>query len=281
LNFPGISFMRVYLTTAELESDAGRQLLEIAVRIAIDGKLDIQEIKELCHWLRANESNTQIVAIAYLHAIMKRIAADGVIDRDELIELHCAVERVVPQSHRLPIIAARKKRDAARRERLREAKRIQLEREKEERRRIAAEEYARSMRLRHAFAKVAGVTYPNTDGSERQEIVKRCKSGERLILRHESDNAYSEFAVQVLRENGEQLGYVPEYLAERICQELESGYLVEGFLNRVTGGTSDRPTCGVNFLTVFRAEDVNADELQAYVAEAFAADSFTGSGEYE
>jgi hypothetical protein len=31
---------------------------------------------------------------------MTRIAGDGVIDRDELIELHLAVERVVPPSHR-------------------------------------------------------------------------------------------------------------------------------------------------------------------------------------
>jgi hypothetical protein len=264
--------MRVYLKASDLESDPGKQLLDLTVRIAMDGKLDLEEITALRAWLRANESNTEIAAIGYLHDIMKRVAADGVIDRDELIELHLAVERVVPPSHRPPITEARKKRDAVRRERLKETRRVEREKEKEERKRLREEEVARAMRLRHSFAKVAGVTFPNDDGSERQSIIRRCQPGERLILRHEPDNEYSEFAIQVLRENGEQLGHAPEYLAERICQELESGYQAIGFLKSVTGGTRDMPTRGVNFLAVFMAADVTRDELQAYVAETFAAD---------
>jgi hypothetical protein len=267
--------MRVYLKASDLLSSAGKQLLDLAVRIAMDGKLDLDEIKALRAWLRANESNTDIAAIGYLHDIMKRVAADGVIDRDELIELHLAVERVVPQSHRSPIVEARKKRDAVRRERLKEARRVEREKEKEDRKRLREEEVARAMRLRHSFAKVAGVTFPNDDGSERQAIIRRCKSGEPLILRHEPDNEYSEFAIQVLRENGQQLGHAPEYLAERICQELESGYQAVGFLKNVTGGTPDKPTRGVNFLAVFMAPDVGRDELQAYVADTFAADGMS------
>jgi hypothetical protein len=54
------------------------------------------------------------------------------------------------------------------------------------------------MRLRHAFAKVAGATFSDDDGSERQAIVRQCKSGERLILRHQPDNECSECAIQVL-----------------------------------------------------------------------------------
>jgi hypothetical protein len=92
--------MRIYLKTPDLESDAGKQLLDLTVSIAMDGKLDLDEIKALRAWLRANESNTQIAAVGYLSDIMTRIAGDGVIDRDELIELHLAVERVVPPSHR-------------------------------------------------------------------------------------------------------------------------------------------------------------------------------------
>jgi hypothetical protein len=51
--------------------------------VAIDGKLDLPEIKELRKWLRANKENDSIAAIGYLHDIMARITADGVIDRDE------------------------------------------------------------------------------------------------------------------------------------------------------------------------------------------------------
>jgi len=264
--------MRIYLKTPDLESDAGKQLLDLTVSIAMDGKLDLDEIKALRAWLRANESNTQIAAVGYLSDIMTRIAGDGVIDRDELIELHLAVERVVPPSHRSPIVEARKKRDAALRERLKEARRAEREKENEERSRLREEVVARRMRLRHAFAKVAGVTFPNDDGSERQAIIRRCKPGEYLTLRHEPDNEYSEFAIQVLRENGEQLGHAPEYLAQGICQEIEEGYTAIGVIKNVTGGTRDKPTRGVNFLAVFHSADVNGDELHKYVAEAFAAD---------
>lgn len=264
--------MRVYLKQSDVKSDAGKQLLDLTVRIAMDGELDLDEIKTLRAWLLANEANTQIAAIGYLRDIMTCVAADGVIDRDELIELHLAVERVVPPSHRPPIVEARKKREAVRRERLKEARRVERERENEERKRLREEEFARKMRLRHSFAKVAGVTFPNDDGSERQAIIRRCRAGEHLILRHEPDNEYSELAIQVLRENGEQLGHAPEYLAERICQEIEAGYQAVGVIKDVTGGTRDKPTRGVNFLTVFLSGDVSREELQKYVADTFAAD---------
>jgi hypothetical protein len=264
--------MRVYLKTSDLESDAGKQLLDLAVRIAMDGKLDLDEINALRSWLRANASNTQIEAIGYLSDIIARIDGDGIIDRDELVELHLAVERVVPQSHRQPIVVARKKRDTERRERLKEARKAEREKENEERRMLREEEYNRTMRLRHAFAKVAGVTFPNDDGSERQAIIRHCKAGEYLILRHEPDNDYSEFAIQVLRQNGAQLGHAPEYLAERICQEGEAGYQAIGVIKNITGGTTDKPTRGVNFVTLFHLPDVNRDELHKYVAETFAAD---------
>ena len=263
--------MRVFLTNPELDSEAGKQLLGLTVRIATDGKLDLPEIKELRNWLRANNENQTIAAIGYLSDIMARITSDAVIDRDELLELHLAIERVIPTSHRDPIIQARKERDAARRARLQESRRIQKEKEKEERKRIREEEYARQMRLRHSFAKVAGVTFPNDDGSERQAIIKRCKPGEQLILRHDAYNQFSMFATQVLRTNGEQLGHAPEYLAERICSEIEDRYKVVGVLTDITGGTWDKPTHGVNFVVFFVAPDVTFEDLQQYANSVLAA----------
>ena len=263
--------MRVYLKSSDLASDAGKQLLDLAVRIAADGKLDLGEIKALRAWLRANGSNTEIAAIGYLQDIMNRIAGDGVIDHDELLELHVAIERVIPSAQRTPIVQSRKKRDDAHRERLQEERRLEKEKRQEERLR-GQEEYARKMRLRHNFNKVAGVTFPNDDGSERQEIIRRCKTGETLVLRHDPDNAYSDFAVQVLRQNGEQLGHAPEYLAEWICKELSAGYSVVGVICDITGGTKDKPIRGVNFLTAFAATGVTYEELKAYADEAFRAD---------
>lgn len=263
--------MRVFLTNPELETEAGKQLLELTLRIAADGKLELPEIKELWKWLRANKENQTITAIGYLHDIMTRITADRVIDRDELLELHLAIERVIPTAHRGSIIQARKKREAVRHARLQEIRRIEKEKEKEERKGIREEEYTRQKRLRYSFAKVAGVTFSNDDGSERQAIIKRCKPGEQLILRHDAYNEYSMFATQVLRTNGEQLGHAPDYLAERISTEIEEGYNVVGVLTDITGGASDKPTRGVNFCVFFVAPDVTNEELQQFSKSVLAA----------
>ena len=45
--------------------------------------------------------------------------------------------------------------------------------------------------------KVSGVSFENRDGSERQRIIAKCKAGDRLYLRHDPDNEYSDFAIEV------------------------------------------------------------------------------------
>ncbi len=256
--------MRVYLTAPELETVAGKELLKLCQRISIDGKLDLEEIKELRRWLHANQTNTEIAAVPYLCDIMVRIIADKVIDRDELIELHLAIERVIPASHRTAAVQARKTRESDRRDQQREQLRQEQEREKEGRRLARQEELARANRIRHAFSNVAGVTFPNDDGTYRQNILARCKPGEWLELKRDKYNRFSSYATKVLRRNGEQLGHVPEYLAERVCAEIESGRLATGILTEVTGGTFDRPTMGANIAIFFADPEVDTEELGAY-----------------
>jgi hypothetical protein len=77
----------------------------------------------------------------------------------------------------------------------------------------------------------------------------------------------------VLRTNDEQLGHAPEYLAERICQEVDAGYKVVGVLKDLTGGTWDKPTRGVNFIVFFLAQDVSSEEVQRYTNSVFALDA--------
>jgi hypothetical protein len=67
--------------------------------------------------------------------------------------------------------------------------------------------------------------------------------------------------------------YVPEYLAERICKEIEDGYKVGAVLKDVTGGTRDKPHLGVNFVVFFMAKDVTNEELQQYANEVLAAEA--------
>lgn len=56
--------------------------------------------------------------------------------------------------------------------------------------------------------RVAGVTFENDNGTSRQEILQRCTPGETIVLEH-WPMPEDEYAVKVLRENGEQLGYIP------------------------------------------------------------------------
>jgi hypothetical protein len=269
--------MRVALTPDHLDTPEGRELLDVALRMTRDGRLDLAEIKELYRWLRAHHVAEAIPPIGYLLDILRRITADKVIDRDELLELHLAVERVIPQSMRGDAEAARRVEEAARRERIREQERLERaaerQRQQDERQRARDIERRQHTRLRHHFAKVSGVTFPNDDGSERQEIIRDCRAGESLTLRHDPSNRYSPFAIQVLRQNGQQIGHVPEHLAEQLCREREAGHAIAGRLIEVTGGTGDKEPRGVNVAVFIAADDVAQDEFERYVRGVMSARS--------
>lgn len=257
--------MRVYLTKDELTTESGTALLELCLAITSDGKVDLQEIKDLHRWLRKHIDDSSIVAIGYLSDIMKRITADGVIDRDELIELHLAIERVIPVALRTPAIQARKKRDAARAERRKQKRAKEKEIEKAERERQREREVVQANRIRHEFCKVAGITFPNEDGSERQDIASQCHVGENVYFNHDTDNQHSMFAVAVLRrDTHEQLGHVPAYLSDRLLSIAQEGYLVAGVITEITGGTFSKSSIGINLCIFYVAQEVAAEELQAY-----------------
>lgn len=268
--------MRVYLTSGELATDEGTELLAICREITEDGRLDLDEIKRLRRWLRANQ-DAGIVAVGYLLDILNRATADGVIDRDEQRELHLAVERVIPTAYRQSAADARKAIETEKKERKKERKRLEQERAKEERaldreeqRKKREEERIKANRIRHAFAKVAGGTYPNADGTERQKHIKKCKAGQPLTLQPDPDNPYSDVAISVLLPNGKQIGSVPEYLAERIDEEVASGKQVGAYVTAVTGGTWSKPTRGVNFAVCFALPGVTPNELGDYVRRVIA-----------
>ena len=189
-----------------------------------------------------------------------------------LLDLFMAIERVIPVAYRDTVRSARKKRQAEDKLKEKEKKRQALERETAERRaaieaeRLAAEaEYRRNNPWRSTFCKVAGVTFENEDGSSRQQFISRCRVGERVALTREIDNPYSEYATAVVRNNGQQIGYVPEYLAAEVCHEIELGYRVCGLIKNLTGGTADKPTRGVNLLIVFASPEVSDADFQRYL----------------
>ena len=142
--------MRVYLTKTDLENPLAKDLLELCLRIAADGQITLEEIKELRRWLRTNASLETIVGVSYLADIMNRITADKVIDRDELIELQLAIERVVPNAYRTGIVQARKVREQQKQAIRKALKEKQKQQEKEERDKQRAADRIKAKRLRHA-----------------------------------------------------------------------------------------------------------------------------------
>lgn len=63
--------------------------------------------------------------------------------------------------------------------------------------------------------KVVGVTFQNPDGTNRQEIISKCKVGEYVLLKRDYDNSYDQYAIAVLRKTGEQIGFIDKDVAFR------------------------------------------------------------------
>lgn len=91
--------------------------------------------------------------------------------------------------------------------------------------------------------RVAGVTFENDNGTSRQEILQRCTPGETIVLEH-WPMPEDEYAVKVLRENGEQLGYIPREDAEDVADWLNSANSVTAKIKKITGDIKDKPTIG-------------------------------------
>lgn len=79
--------------------------------------------------------------------------------------------------------------------------------------------------------KVVGVTF---DG--RQRFVRKCRRGEKLIIRRDRDNTKSGHAIEVCRRNGTRLGYIRDELAATVCDRLGDDPALEGRVIARTGG---------------------------------------------
>ena len=115
--------------------------------------------------------------------------------------------------------------------------------------------------ITHFFTKVVGVTHPNSDGSDRQEIIQGCKPCEQVFLRPEPENPFDPNAIAVDREQGEQLGYLPAGLAKELKQDCEH----IAFIWAVLGGEGGFSTLGVQLVVIRAEEGVTPEEIQEYI----------------
>ena len=74
------------------------------------------------------------------------------------------------------------------------------------------------------YTKIVGVTFPNKGGSNRQELIEKCKPCQILALVREAGIPGHPEAIRVLTEDNHMLGY----LAQDVAQELAAGIDFDG-----------------------------------------------------
>lgn len=111
-------------------------------------------------------------------------------------------------------------------------------------------------------SKVAGVSYKNDNGTDRQDIIRRfCRAGTPIGLKREPHNPYSLYAVSVwvrgrallFVETDLQIGYLSNEVARKVAPRLDAGQPVYARVSEITGGSRDKPTRGVNLEIKFPA----------------------------
>jgi hypothetical protein len=90
--------------------------------------------------------------------------------------------------------------------------------------------------LNPIYAEVVGVTEENFDGTSRQSILKKCRIGDRLDLRHIASDEDEETVGVFLATSREQLGWLVRELAHEIAPRLRKGGKVEAEIIRLPGG---------------------------------------------
>ena len=96
------------------------------------------------------------------------------------------------------------------------------------------------------YTKVVGVTYEN-----RQSIISNLyRAGKlspdtKLVLRREANNPFDVFAVAVLTEDGQQLGYISKEQARDMSLGMHMGIVYQAYVATVTGG-NDGWSYGIN-----------------------------------
>jgi hypothetical protein len=117
----------------------------------------------------------------------------------------------------------------------------------------------------HFYTKVAGISHLNDDGSDRQNIARKCRPWESLNLVHDESNPHDHNAIKVMRENGEQLGYLSSDLAAEVVEKTRAGYSYGVYVKEITGGKGQKRNCGINLLVVVASHAVTSQQAADYI----------------
>ncbi len=95
--------------------------------------------------------------------------------------------------------------------------------------------------LRAIETRLFGVTFRNTDGRARQDIIRGCRPGDSLTLEREADNPHDPWAIAVhtaatRHTLGQKIGYIGYHQSRDLAAEIDAGRRVTCQIVRVTGG---------------------------------------------
>ena len=215
-----------FLTSAQLETAEGLELLQLLQTVTQDGTISDEEIRALREWLDINYS-ADLPAISLLTDKVEKILSDGKVTEEEREAIYCDIENILP-----PDI----QRDVA-------AKKSSLDREK---RLPGREKIGKSRDIKFPVAgfdfMVAGVKYEGNPGVVRYYA----RQGDDVLLVRDRDSKKSPNAVEIHLQNGMQIGYVPEEDAREIAWFLDEGYKYRAMIKTMlTGGRTPIPVVNV------------------------------------
>lgn len=73
------------------------------------------------------------------------------------------------------------------------------------------------------YSRVAGVSYPNEDGTSRQKVIRTLTVWQELILERQPEHKLYPYAVRVLVAEGRQIGYVESRAASDVGPSMAAG----------------------------------------------------------
>lgn len=203
----------VTLTKAQLTTKEGAELADLCRRVAGDGRISDVEIGELKSWLDRNAS-ADFPAVHFLRSEIATVLEDDTVSDSERLNLHRAIERVLPVDLRADVVQARKE--------------------------VTEAERLTKGRIVAFYSKVRGVSFQNRDGSSRSEIIARLRPGEALWPVRDLAVPGHPNAIKLLTDRGEQVGYIATEISssdgeEGLASRMDRGIRVECRAKNVTG----------------------------------------------
>jgi hypothetical protein len=90
--------------------------------------------------------------------------------------------------------------------------------------------------------RVVGVSFDNPNGTNRQNLLKKCVANQEITLKRKRSKEYPN-AIEVWSKVG-QLGHIADDDAIDLAEIIDNGTRLTAKIKKITGGTTDKPSLG-------------------------------------